>query len=236
MRFVGIKSADQQAILVLHRSRDLLVRQRTMLSNALRGHMAEFGIVEKLGMAGTLRLGEIIADRDNDGIPDLARQVLALMVEQLQAVMIRIKQLKHEMMIWHKQSDVSQLLEGIPGIGPVTASAIAATVPDARVFNSGREFSAWLGLVPRQHSTGGKQRLGGISKRGDGYLRRLLVTGATAALERSKSTRERPWVQGMLKRHPKKLVAVALANKMARTAWALMNTGEVYRAPKLDVT
>ncbi|MBT3551984.1 MAG: IS110 family transposase [Rhodospirillaceae bacterium] len=232
MRFVGIKSSDQQAILVLHRSRDLLVRQRTMLSNALRGHLAEFGIIETQGMAGTMRLVAVIADAGDARVPDLARQVLGLVAEQLHGVKLRIEDLKRAMMAWHKQSPVSQLLAGIPGIGPVTATAIAATVPDASVFASGRQFSAWLGLVPRQHSSGGKQRLGRITKRGDGYLRRLLVTGATAALERSKSTRARPWVQAMLKRHPKKKVAVALANKMARTAWAIMNTGEVYRAPQ----
>lgn len=233
MRFVGIKSVDQQAILVLHRSRDLLVRQRTMLSNALRGHMAEFGVVEKQGMAGTMLLAGVIGDENDGRIPDLARPALAGMVAHLRAVIRRIEDLKRDLLVWHKQNPVSQLLEGIPGIGPVTASAIVATVADASVFSSGRQFSAWLGLVPRQHSTGGRQKLGGISKRGDGYLRRLLVTGATAALERSKSTRQRPWVQNMLKRHPKKKVAVALANKMARTAWALMNTGEIYRAPKL---
>ncbi len=232
MRFVGIKSTDQQAILVLHRGRDLLVRQRTMLSNAVRGHLAEFGVIEKQGMAGTMRLVAVIADAGDARVPDLARQVLASMAGQLRDVMTRIEALKCAMMAWHKQNPISQLLADIPGIGPVTATAIAATVADASVFTSGRQFSAWLGLVPRQHSTGGKQRLGGISKRGDGYLRRLLVTGATAALERSKSTRARPWVQAMLKRHPKKKVAVALANKMARTAWAIMNTGEVYRAPK----
>lgn len=235
MRFVGIKSVDQQAILVLHRSRDALVRQRTMISNALRGHLAEFGVVEKLGMAGTMRLAEFIYDENDNRIPDLARRVLAVMVEQFLEVLKRIETLKQHMLAWHKQNQISQLLASIPGVGPVTATAIAATVPDASVFSSGRQFSAWLGLVPGQHSTGGRQKLGPISKRGDGYLRRLLVTGATAALERSKTMRAQPWVQGMLKRHPKKLVAVALANKMARTAWALMNTGELYRQPKLTV-
>jgi len=232
MRFVGIKSVDQQAILVLHRSRDLLVRQRTMVSNALRGHMAEFGIVEKQGMAATLRLAAVVDDANDTRIPDLARRVLAVMVAQLFEVQARITELESEMMAWHKQNHVSQLLAGIPGVGPVTASAIAATVPEVSVFTSGRQFSAWLGLVPRQHSTGGRQKLGKISKRGDGYLRRLLVTGATAAMERSKLTRDRPWVRDLLKRHPKKLVAVAQANKIARTAWAMMNTGEVYRQPK----
>ena len=203
-----------------------------MLGNALRGHMAEFGVVEKLGMAGTMRLAEIINDENDGRIPDLARRVLAVMIGQLRDVLKGIDVLKREMLVWHKHNQTSQLLAGIPGIGPITATAIAATVPDASVFSSGRQFSAWLGLVPGQHSTGGRQKLGRISKRGDGYLRRLLVTGATAALERSKSMRARPWVKGMLMRHPKKLVAVALANKMARTAWAMMHTGEVYRAPK----
>lgn len=236
MRFVGIKSVDQQAILVLHRSRDALVRQRTMISNALRGHLAEFGVIEKLGMAATMRLADVIQDETDARIPDLARQVLKVMVEQLQGILKRIETLKQHMMAWHKENQISQLLETIPGIGPVTATAIAATVPDVSVFSSSRQFSAWLGLVPGQHSTGGRQKLGPISKRGDGYLRRLLVTGATAALERSKSMRAQPWVKGMLKRHPKKLVAVALANKMARIAWALMSTGELYRQPKLNVT
>jgi transposase len=232
MRFVGIKSVDQQAILVLHRARDLVVRQRTMLSNALRAHMAEFGVIEKQGMAGTMRLAAIINDETDARVPDLARHVLAMMVEQLHAVLTCIDDLKRQMLVWHKQNPVSRLLEGIPGVGPITATAIAASVPDASVFTSGRQFSAWLGLVPRQHSTGGKQKLGKISKRGDGYLRRLLVNGSTAALERSKSMRARPWVKEMLKRHPKKLVAVALANKTARTVWAMMNTGEVYRHPR----
>ena len=213
MRFVGVKSVDQQAILVLHRSRDLLVRQRTMLCNAIRGHLAEFGIIAKQGMAGVMLLAAIIADESDDRLPDLARRVLTLMIEQLRAVMVQIDSLKREMLAWHKQNEISQLLETIPGIGPLTATAISATVPDASVFSSGRQFSAWLGLVPGQHSTGGKQRLGRISKRGDGYLRRLLVTGATAALERSKSTRAQPWVQGMLKRHPKKRC------KTGRTRW-----------------
>lgn len=197
MRFVGIKSKDQQTVLVLHRSRDLLVRQRTMLSNALRAHMAEFGIVEKLGLAGTMRLADVVGDQEDARLPDLARDALALIIEQLRAAIERIAALKPEIMRWHKGNPVSQLLAGIPGIGPLTATAIAATVPDASAFQSGHQFSAWLGLTPRQHSSSGKQRLGGISKRGDGYLRRLVVTGATAALERSKSTRANPWVQGI---------------------------------------
>lgn len=173
-----------------------------------------------------------VSSNADDRIPPLARRVLAELVEQLRGVMARIDALEREMKAWHKASDVSQRLATIPGVSPVTATALAATVPDASVFSSGRQFAAWLGLVPRQHSTGGKPRLGGISKRGDGYLRRLLMTGATAALRRSKQTRARPWVQELLKRRPAKVVAVALANKTARTAWAMMKTGEAYRAPK----
>ncbi len=231
MHFVGIKSAEQQAVMALHRTRDLLVRQRTMAINALRGHMAEFGVVEVQGIAGAERLVAVLADGSDDRIPPLARRVLAVLVEQLRGAMARIDALEREMKAWHKASDVSRRLAMIPGVGPVTATALAATVPDASVFSSGRQFAAWLGLTPRQYSTGGKPRLGGISKRGDGYLRRLLMTGATAALRRSKQTRARPWVQALLKRRPPKVVAVALANKTARTAWALMKTGEAYRAP-----
>ena len=231
MHFVGIKSAEQQAIMVLHRARDLLVRQRTMAINALRGHMAEFGVVEAQGIAGAMRLVAVLADEEDERIPPLARRVLAELVGQLRGTMARIAALEREMKAWHKASDVSRRLATIPGVGPVTATALAATVPDASAFSSGRQFAAWLGLTPRQYSTGGKPRLGGISKRGDGYLRRLLMTGATAALRRSKQTRARPWVQELLKRRPAKVVAVALANKTARTAWALMKTGEAYRAP-----
>lgn len=231
MHFVAIKSVDQQAVMALHRTRDLLVRQRTMAINALRGHMAEFGVVEAQGLAGAKRLMAVLADETDERIPPLARRVLEVLVEQLRDAIARIDELEREMIAWHKTSDVSRRLATIPGVGPVTATALAATVPDASVFSSGRQFAAWLGLAPRQHSTGGKPRLGGISKRGDGYLRRLLMTGATAALWRSKQTRARPWVRELLKRRPAKVVAVALANKTARTAWALMKTGESYRAP-----
>ncbi len=232
MHFVGIKSVDQQAVMVLHRTRDLLVRQRTMAINALRGHMAEFGVVEAQGIAGAKRLVVVLADETDERIPPLARRVLGELVGQLRGSMARIDELEREMKAWHKASEVSQRLATIPGVGPVTATALAATVPDASVFSSGRQFAAWLGLTPRQYSTGGKPRLGGISKRGDGYLRRLLMTGATSALRHSKQTRARPWVQELLKRRPAKVVAVALANKTARTAWAMMKTGEAWRAPR----
>ena len=239
MRYVAIKSVEQQSVLVVHRARDLLVRQRTMLINALRGHMAEFGIAEAQGRAGVKRLPAlrttsgggvaIVEDEADHRLVALARRVLASLVEQLAALKREIAVLEREIMAWHGQSEVSQRLATIPGIGPITASAIAATAPDPSAFSSARQFAAWLGLVPRQTSSGGVTRLGGISKRGDGYLRRLLMIGATAALQQSRVVRRQPWVLALLERRPKKVVAVALANKMARTAWAVMARESNYR-------
>jgi len=229
MRFVGIKTVEQQAILSVHRARDLLVRQRTMLVNSLRGLMAEFGVAEAQGRMGAGRLIEIVGDETDQRVPALARRALASLVAQLHGVGREIRALDREISAWHRQSDVSRRLATIPGIGPITATALVASVPDPSVFTSARQFSAWLGLVPRQYSTGGKPRLGGISKRGDGYLRRLLMTGATAALQHSKVIKAQPWVLGLLERRPRKLVAVALANKMARIAWAVMSRETRYQ-------
>jgi transposase len=229
MRFVPVKSEGQQAALMLHRARDLLVRQRTQLINAVRGHLAEFGIVEA---QGAWNLGRVLAHLEAEGeIPEVARQALRLLAAQLDEAERRIEDLEGRIAAWHKADPVSQRLATIPGIGPLVATAIAATVPDAGVFRSGREFAAWLGLVPRQRSTGGKQRLGRISREGDGYIRRLLVIGAQAVLLRSKAARSDPWTQGLLARRPRLVVAVALANKIARTAWAVMTKGQTYRQP-----
>ena len=229
MRFVGIKTVEQQAILSVHRARDLLVRQRTMLVNSLRGLMAEFGVAEAQGQMGAGRLIEIVGDETDRRVPALARRALASLVARLHGVGREIRALEREISAWHRQRDVSLRLATIPGIGPITATALVASVPDPSVFTSARQFSAWLGLVPRQYSTGGKPRLGGISKRGDGYLRRLLMTGATAALQHSKVIKAQPWVLGLLERRPRKLVAVALANKMARIAWAVMSRETRYQ-------
>ena len=229
MRFVPVKSEGQQAALMLHRARDLLVRQRTQLINAVRGHLAEFGIVEP---RGAWNLDRVLAHLETEGeLPEVARQVLRLLAAQLDEAERRIEDLEGRIAAWHKADPVSQRLATIPGIGPLVATAIAATVPDAGVFRSGREFAAWLGLVPRQRSTGGKQRLGRISREGDGYIRRLLVIGAQAVLLRSKAARSDPWTQGLLARRPRLVVAVALANKIARVAWAVMTKGETYRQP-----
>jgi transposase len=229
MRFVPVKSEAQQAALMLHRARDLLMRQRTQLINAVRGHLAEFGIIEA---QGAWNLPRVLAHLKTEGeLPEAARQVLQLLATQLDEAESRIEELDAQIVAWHKASPVSQRLATIPGVGPLIATAIAATVPDAGAFRSGREFAAWLGLVPRQRSTGGKQRLGRISRAGDGYIRRLLIIGAQAVLLRSKAAQANPWVRGLLAKRPRLVVAVALANKTARIAWAVMTKGQTYRQP-----
>jgi transposase len=222
MRFVPVKTAEQQAAQLLHRGREQLVRQRTMLVNALRAHLAEFGIIAAQGLRN---VGELIATVRDDGdtrLPDMARSVLQVLASQIEQIEAAITALEKQLLAWHKSNPVSQRLASIPGIGPIIATAIATTVADPNVFRSGREFAAWLGLVPRQNSTGGKTRLGGITKRGNRYLRRLLITGASANLLRSKATNADPWVIGLRRRRPPLVVAVALANKTARIAWAVM--------------
>ena len=229
MRFVPVKSEAQQAALMLHRARDLLVRQRTQLINAVRGHLAEFGIVEA---QGAWNLPRVLAHLETEGeLPEVARQILRLLAAQLDEAEQRIEDLDARIAAWHKASPASQRLATIPGIGPLVATAITATIADPSTFRSGREFAAWLGLVPRQRSTGGKQRLGRISREGDGYIRRLLIIGAQAVLLRSKAAHADPWMQGLLARRPRLVVAVALANKTARVAWAVMTKGQPYRQP-----
>ena len=237
MRFVQIKSAEQQGQLMQHRTRDLLMRQRTQLINALRAHLAELGIVAAQGREGIQELLAIVADHKDQRIPIDARASLMLLAAQLQAVQTVIGLIEKRIMAQHRSNEASKGLETIPGIGVIGATAIAATVADPSVFRSGRDFAAWIGLVPRQDSTGGKQKLGPISKQGDQYLRRILVVGAHAVLRRAKQNPEKyPWLTQLLARRPFKLVAVALANKMARTAWALLAHGGTYRAPELAAT
>src|SRR5438067_5995253 len=213
MRFVAVKTAEQQAAQLLHRGREQLVRQRTMLVNALRAHLAEFGMVAAQGLRNVAQLIAIVRDASDLRLPDVARQVLQVLSAQLEHIEAAIAALEKQLMAWHKANAVSQRLASIPGIGPIIATAIATTVADPGVFRSGREFAAWLGLVPRQNSTGGKTRLGGITKRGNRYLRRLLINGASANLLRSKATKADPWVIGLRRRRPPLVVAVALANK-----------------------
>ena len=229
MRFVPIKTAEQQAAMLLHRGRERLVRQRTGLVNALRAHLAEFGVIGPQGLRNVGKLIAIVRDESNARLPDLARQVLAVLAEQIEQLETAVAALEKQLLAWHKSNSVSQRLATIPGIGPIIATAIAATVVEPSAFRSGREFAAWLGLVPRQNSTGGKVRLGGISKRGNRYLRRLLINGASANLLRSKATNADPWVIGLRRRRPSLVVAVALANKTARIAWAVMQRQQNYQ-------
>jgi transposase len=234
MRFVRVKSAEQQGQLMQHRTRDLLMRQRTQLINALRAHLAELGIVAAQGREGIQELLTIVADDEDRRVPIDARASLMLLAAQLQAVQTLIGMIEKRIMAQHRSNEASKRLETIPGIGVIGATAIAATVADPTVFRSGRDFAAWIGLVPRQDSTGGKQKLGPISKQGDQYLRRILVVGAHAVLRRAKQNPEKyPWVTQLLARRPFKVVAVALANKMARVAWALLARGGKYRPPAI---
>lgn len=232
MRFVSIKSAEQQSVLVLHRSRDLMVRQRTMIVNAIRAHIAEFGVIAAQGPRKVVGLITRLRDGDDLGLPEFARAAIEGLAAQLDSLTRQIRNIERQLMVWHRQNPASQRLETIPGVGIITATALAASVPDASVFKSGRQFAAYLGLVPRQNSSGGKDRLGRITKMGNGYLRRLLVVGATSVVRRAGTTDSKTgvWVRSLLERKPTRLVTVAIANKTARTAWALLAKEETYRA------
>ena len=231
MRFVPIKSVEQQSVLLLHRGRELLVRQRTQLVNALRGHLAEFGVIAAKGISKIGELLALVADPSDGRLPPLARETLALLVEQLRGLERRIEELERRLVAWHRSNEVTRRLATIPGVGPITATALVATVGEPRVFTSARHFAAWLGLTPRQHSSGSRVWQGGISKRGCGYLRRLLVQGARSVVHwrGGRSGSHRAWLDGLRQRRPDHVVVVALANKTARIAWAVMARGEPFR-------
>jgi len=232
MRFVPVKSAQQQSALMLHRTRDLLIGQRTQLINALRAHLAELGLAAPQGREGVHRLMVLVTQERAACLPRLARFACQALAVQLKAVQGQIDALERRLCVEHRTNETSRRLKTIPGIGVIGATAIAATVTDPKAFRSGREFAAWIGLVPRQSSTGGKVRLAGISKQGDRYLRRLFVIGAMAVVKQARAHPDKhPWLIQLLARRPAKVVAVALANKMARTAWAVLARGESYRAP-----
>ena len=233
MRFVGVKSVEQQSALMLFKSRDLLIAQRTQLINALRGHFGEIGIVVPKGAHEVKALVAMVMAAENpQSLPEAMRAALRPLVSALFTLNDEVAALNREIMRLHKASEVSQRLATVPGIGTLTATLLTATVAEPGSFSGGREFAAWIGLVPRQHSTGGKARLGHISKMGNRDLRRLLVVGAHAALYRMKSGKTQSaladWARGLLDKKPFKLVAVALANKMARVAWAIMARGDCY--------
>jgi transposase len=232
MRFVGIKSPEQQSAMMLHRVRLILNRQRTQLTNALRAHMAEFGIVAPIGRGGIDRLLEVIADTEDRRIPAEVRACLDMLVAQLTIVKAQILDNDRQILASARATELGRRLMEIPGVGPLVASAFVASVADPAIFQSGRNLAAWIGLVPRQNSSGGKERLGGITKAGNRYLRQMLIVGAMAVIRHAeRHAVKRPWLVQLLARRKPKVAAVALANKTARMIWAMMVSGERYREP-----
>jgi transposase len=233
MRFVATKTPEQQSGLMLHRTRHLFIRQQTAVINAIRAHLAEFGIVAPVGRNGVEQLLGIVADPNDKRLPEVARVCIAALGTQLRVLKAQVLNFDRQIMAWHRSNETSKRLDEIPGVGPVLATALVASVADPKAFRSGRDFSAWIGLVPKQNSSGGKDRLGSISKQGDRYLRGLFTAGALAVIRYAKihGTKHRPWLTALLARRPTKVVAIALANKLARMAWAMMAKGERYKQP-----
>ena len=232
MRFVATKTPEQQSCLTLHRTRHLFIRQQTSVINAIRAHLSEFGIVAPVGRHGVEQLLGVVSDASDKRLPDVARGCVAALGAQLQRLKVQILEFDRMIRAWHRSNEESRRLDDIPGVGPALATALVASVADPKVFRSGRDFSAWIGLVPKQNSSGGKDRLGNISK-----LRRSLfaqfTTGALAVIRYAKihGTKHRPWLTALLMRRPTKVAAIALANKIARMAWAMMARGERYKEP-----
>ena len=233
MRFVETKTREQQACLMLHRTRHLFIKQQTSVINSIRAHLAEFGIVARVGRNGVEELLRIAAGPGDARVPEAARMCIAALGVQLRILKAQILEFDRRIIAWHRSNETSKRLDQIPGVGPALATALVASVPDPKAFRSGRHFSAWIGLVPRQHSSGGKDRLGSISKQGDRYLRGLFTAGALAVIRYAKihGIGHRPWLTTLLARRPTKVAAIALANKLARMAWAMMAKGERYKEP-----
>ena len=227
MRFVPTKTVEQTSCLMLHR------RQQTAVINSIRAHLAELGIVAPVGRRGVEQLLEVVADTADRRLPEVARACLAALGSQLRALKAQILEFDRRILAWHRSNATSKRLDAIPGVGPALATALVASIADPRAFRSGRDFSAWVGLVPTQNSSGGKDKLGSISKQGDRYLRSLFTAGALAVIRYAKihGTRHRPWLTALLARRPTKVAAIALANKLARMAWAMMARNERYKEP-----
>jgi transposase len=234
MRFVAVKTAEQQAAAMVLKTRDLLVRQRNQSINALRAHLSELGIVSGTGVSRVAGLIGIVRDHEDARVPLVARQALTDLADHIEALNERLHRLDREIVVQARQDADLRRLTEVPGIGPISAASLKALVPDPSGFVSGRHFAAWLGLTPRAHSTGGKERLGRISKMGNPTMRTLLILGATTVLRHARNVgKASPWLQAILSRRPAKVAAVALANKMARIVWALLTKGSHYRDPGL---
>jgi transposase len=232
MGFVPTKTVEQRSCLILHRARHLFIRRQTAVINSIRAYLAEFGIVAPVGRSGVERLLEVVADTANHRLPEVARACLAALGSQLRTLKAQILEFDRRIIAWHRSRVRSKRLDAIPGVGPALATALVASVADPMAFRSGRDFSAWVGLVPKQNS-GGKDKLGSISKQGDRYLRSLFTAGALAVIRYAKihGTDHRPWLTRLLARRPTKVAAIALANKLARMAWAMMARNERYNEP-----
>jgi len=235
MRFVPVKSPEQQAALALHRTRDLLVKQRTQLVNMIRGLLAEFGIEMARGLHHALELARRVVDGCAPEVPELAQRVVTGLAQQIGNLQVQLGALEKELLAWHRSNKLSQRLATIPGVGIISATALAASVTEPERFRSGRQFAASLGLTPLQNSSGGKERMGRISRMGDRYLRRLLVIGMTSLIRRARTSPASvdPRIPAMLQRRPARIVTVAAANRTARVAWAIMTRGGTYRKPTM---
>jgi transposase len=231
MRFVPVKSPEQQAALSMHRTRDLLVKQRTQLINMIRGLLAEFGVDIPKGLERALLMARLVVDGKAPDVPLEAAKIIGTLSQQALDTHLRLREIDRDLLVWLRSNEVARRLTTIPGIGPVGATALAASVTDPHQFRSGRQFAAWLGLTPLQKSSGGKERLGRITKMGDKYLRKLLVVGMTALVRRARQNPEGdPHLADLLARKPTRVATVAMANKTARVIWAIMARGETYRA------